>query len=233
LDHGRPKLASYRSIISKISYGVPDQRQLHQSSFAAIAAGAVVVGSLLLLAYFLVNEFRKADGPDQTGKLARPPAMTAEVTEFLGFVQDNSAEARMGPEHNYTSDGIRYLSAALGSLARQGKILDLNVEQRRASLMQYSARIKENRQSTDHADLARKAFISASELFADLANKRFPEQRDQAQRLRQTAQAIDPNRLLLDQKAEVREFFTRASDSLQAMSQADNGAKTSINTSRS
>jgi hypothetical protein len=86
--------------------------------------------------------------------------------------------------------------------------------------------------ATDHAGLAREAFISASDLFADLADKLSPDQRDQARRLRQAAQAIDPNRLLLDQKSQVREFFTRASAALQAMSQVDNGAKTSINTSR-
>lgn len=196
------------------------QRRSHGPSMASMAVGALVVVLLMLLTYGVVREFAQLKDYDEPRNLAEAPAMTLEAKQFIGFIQAHSAEARMGLEHGYTSDGIRYLSAALGSLVRQDNIRGLNVEQRRGLLARYADRLQENGQATDHAGLAREAFITASDLFADLANKRYPDQRDQVWRLRQAAQAIDSNRLLLNQQAQVQEFFTQASATLQAMSQA-------------
>ncbi len=196
------------------------QRRPHGPSLASIAIGALVVILLVLLTYRVVREFTQLKDYDEPRNLAGAPAMALEVKQFISFIQANSAEARMGPEHGYTSDGLRYLSAALGSLARQDNLRDLNIEQRRELLARYADRLQENRQSTDHADLTREAFIAASDLFADLANRRYPYQRDQIWLLRQAARAIDSNRLLLDQHAQAQEFFTQASATLQAMSRA-------------
>jgi hypothetical protein len=195
------------------------QRRSHQWSFAAVAVGVAVVVLLLILAYFLIYRRSQSVGSDETRNAVRPSAMITEVKTFTGFVRDNPAEEKMEPGHNYSSDSIRYLSAALSSLAREHNIKDLDIEQRVKSLEQYADRLQEDKQSTEHADMVREAFISITDLMADLGNRLHPGQDKEIEQLRQAAQSIDPNQLLLEQKAQVQGFFTRASATLQAMDQ--------------
>jgi hypothetical protein len=196
------------------------QRKSHQWSFAAVAVGVAVVVLLLILAYFLIYRRSQSVDSDETRNMVRPSAMITEVKTFTGFIRDNPAEEKMGLDHNYSSDSIRYLSAALSSLAREHNIKDLDIEQRVKSLEQYADRLQEDKRSTEHADLAREAFISITDLITDLENRLHPGQSQEIGQLRQAAQSIDPNQPLLKQKTRVQEFFTRASAVLQAMSQS-------------
>jgi hypothetical protein len=196
------------------------QRKSRQWSFAAVAVGVAVVVLLLILAYFLIYRRSRSAGSDETRNAVRPSAVIMEVKEFTGFVRDNPAEEKMGLEHNYSSDSMRHLSAALSSLAREHNIKDLDIEQRVKSFEQYADRLQEDKQSTEHADMVREAFISITDLITDLQNRLHPGQDKEIEQLRQTAQSIDPNQPLLKQKARVQEFFTRASASLQAMGQS-------------
>ena len=196
------------------------QSKSHQWSFAGVAVGIAVVVLLLILAYFLVDRRSPPVGTDETRNAVKPSAMITEVKEFTGFVRDNLAEENMALDHNYSSDSIRYLSAALSSLAREHNIKDLDIEQRVKSFEQYADRLQEDKRSTEHADTVREAFISITDLIADLENRLHPGQDEEIEQLRQAAQSIDPNQPLLRQKARVQEFFTRASTALQAMGQS-------------
>jgi hypothetical protein len=194
------------------------QRISHQWSFAAVAVGVAVV--VLILAYFLIYRRSQSVGSDETRNAVRPSAIITEVKTFTDFVRDNPAEEKMGLDHNYSSDSIRLLSAALSSLAREHNIKDPDIEQRVKSLEQYADRLQEDKRSTEHADLVRDAFISITDLITDLENRIHSDQSQEIGQLRQAAQSIDPNQLLLKQKAQMQEFFTRASAVLQAMSQS-------------
>jgi hypothetical protein len=196
------------------------RRKSHQWSFAAVAVGVAIVVLLLILAYFLVDRRSRSAGSDETRNAVKPSAMITEVKEFTGFVRDNPAEEKMALDHNYSSDSIGYLSAALSSLAREHNIKDLDIEQRVKSFEQYADRLQEDKRSTEHADLIREAFISITDLIADLENRLHPGQSQEIGQLRQAAQSIDPIQPLLKQKARVQEFFTRASAALQAMGQS-------------
>src|SRR5688500_615596 len=84
---------------------------------------AVLAGLLLvaLFAWWLMP--RDAAGPDvvttATAGTADGTATTpAAVTDFLRFVERRRATEAMGPEHEYTAEGIRSLSAALAAVAR-------------------------------------------------------------------------------------------------------------------
>jgi hypothetical protein len=68
--------------------------------------------------------------------------------------------------------------------------------------------------------MVREAFISITDLIADVENRLHPDHGQEIGQLRQAAQSIDPNQPLLKQKARVQEFFTRVSAALQAMGQS-------------
>jgi hypothetical protein len=196
------------------------QSKSHYRSFATLAIGVFIVVLLLIFAYFLMYRNRGSVGLDETRKVVRPSAMTAEVKEFTGFVRDNSAEEKMDLEHSYSSNSIRYLSAALSSVAREHNIKDRDIEQRLKTVEQFADRLQEDKRSIEHADLIREAFISITDLITMLDNRLHLDQGKQTEQLRQAAQSIDPNLPLLKQKARVQEFFTKASTALQVIGQS-------------
>ncbi len=69
--------------------------------------------------------------------------------------------------------------------------------------------------ATTHADLVRAAFIAAAEAMATLHEGRYQERSSQVSSLRQTAETLNPETPLLQQRDVVTRFFNEASTVLQ------------------
>jgi hypothetical protein len=142
---------------------------------------------------------------------SRVDGLPAQVKEFENFIRDNSARETMGLNHNYTSDGIRHLADALGAIADQQGISDTNFKDKLDMLHVQADRLQQDRLSTEHADIIRDAFTLASDLIASFERQIAPDMKDDVTEVRRTAEAIDPNKLALDQKTGVESFFKKSS----------------------
>lgn len=143
----------------------------------------------------------------------------AEVTEFSKFIEENPAGEKMGLAHSYTSEGIRRLANAVESIAGQRAISDRSIDSRLELLRERADKLQENRHSTDHADTIRKAFELASDLMASIQQQLAPGLIGNVADVRGAAQAIDPDKLALEQKDLVEAFFKESSHLLDGIVQ--------------
>lgn len=162
------------------------------------------------------------DNPPDTSapvRVAKVANLPAQVSEFASFIRENSAHDRMGLEHNYTRDGIRRLADALVGIVDQRKIGSPGIKDKIAELRRYAEQLQEDPHSSKHADTVREAFTLASDLISSIDRQIAPGLNVDVGDVRQAAQAIDPDKLILDQKAEVETFFKRTSLLLSEMGQ--------------
>lgn len=139
------------------------------------------------------------------------------VEEFVTFVQDNNARQEMDLNHDYTAEGIRLLSAALNDVVDKLGTEDVNINQKKDYLNQKAQRIQQDPASTQHADTIRSAFITSAELMADIQSEHFPNLDDQVSNVKETAENIDPNTQTLNQKENVKAFFSSSAQALHDM----------------
>ena len=188
----------------------------------------IIIGFLIALLLTWVG-IRLFDRDDETARYetydttravpSRVDGLPAQVKDFAIFVRDNSAQDTMSLDHSYTSDGIRHLADALAALADQQGVSDTNIKDRLDMLRGHADRLQEDRRSIEHADIIRDAFTLASDLIATIERQIAPDMKDDVTEVRRAADAIDPDKLVLDQKAEVETFFKRSSLLLNEMAQ--------------
>lgn len=130
--------------------------------------------------------------------------------DFFAFVDRNDMSRETEANHEYTADGIRRLAAMLqrnagtaGGAATSGPWMTMSM-------------LADSLQMTDpnsdrHADMAKRAFQLAVGAMGTGTG---------TAEARTAADAIDTNRMLLEQSAQVRTFFERARDALRAMPNA-------------
>jgi hypothetical protein len=182
----------------------------------------VVIGLGVWAGFQLLDEDTKTAQVEMPDRSVVVPAtdvyVPAKVSEFASFIRDNPAEEMMELDHGYTSDGIRRLADALGAVADQQKISGGNIENQLDLLRSHADRLQQDRHSTEHADIVRDAFAVASDLITSIERQRAPDLEDDVAEVRRAAEAVDPDKLVLDQKAEVEAFFKKTSRLLNVMS---------------
>lgn len=141
----------------------------------------------------------------------------AAVNDFLSYVEENRAEQSADSTHTYQAEGLRRLAAALDELADRDTIGSVSLDSRITALRNRADALQRNWRSTEHARYTREAFDSAAVLVEGMQRQRFSNIANEAAQLRQAASGVAPDRLLLEQKAEVQRFFQRAADAVRAM----------------
>ena len=184
--------------------------------------------ALALLAWWLLSMRNTGDANDLametaggavvdslpgTGAAATPAA----VNEFLTYIEDNGAARDADSTHNYEAEGMRRLAAALDELADRDTVGGVSLDARITALRNRADALQRNWRSTEHARYTREAFDSAAALVEGMQQQRFTNIANEAAQLRQAASAVTPDRLLLQQTAEVQQFFQRAADAVRAM----------------
>lgn len=160
-----------------------------------------------------------ADSTSNVGAAAGATPTTAQgpVESFLAWHDGGRADT-MGLDHRYTATGIQNLTdalAALGTTGEGGKVQDeLRTLRSRADTLQ------QNPQAATHANHVRALFRSVSGVMSAMQQERFPGAAEQVKGVESAAQAIRADRLLLDQKTEVRNFFDKAAVAVRQMSES-------------
>ncbi len=140
--------------------------------------------------------------------------LPAEINDFVLFANEEKqyADGEMEIHHQYTSDAIRKMSSALVVLAdKKGMTQQMNVQDLSTKLNTAADQIQENWKETNHADHIRNAFLQVSGALNQLTDGSTNES------LKQAAKDIDPNKLTLDQKAEVKKFIDKTASVMKQL----------------
>lgn len=156
---------------------------------------------------------------DATADMPEHQAHSQQVNDYISFVREHDSVEEMNLDHDYTADGIRLLSLALNDIVDQVGADDINIQQKKETLKSKADRIQRNQEATFHADSIRSAFLTSAELMQDLERNHFDNLENQVDRVRETAEAIDPNTLTLDQRTKVKAFFASSSQALHSMAE--------------
>ncbi|AFM05882.1 hypothetical protein Fleli_3563 [Bernardetia litoralis DSM 6794] len=135
------------------------------------------------------------------------------VDDFIIFANEESPyqDGEMEIHHKYTSDAIRKMSAALVAIAdKKGMADQMNVQDLSAKLNADADEIQKNWKSTDHADHIKQAFLQISGAVNQLSD-------GSSENLRKEANDIDPNKLTLEQKADVKDFIDKTASVMKQL----------------
>jgi valyl-tRNA synthetase len=133
------------------------------------------------------------------------------ISEYLSFT-DKSRD--IGIDHEYTNEAITKLIQATREVSSNTGV-DINKEL--AAAMQKAEAITDDPMDTNHADKIKQAYLSITEVFANLQRSKFPEMSNDVESLRSAAEAIDPAVLTLDQKEKVKAYLDEAGAILEKM----------------
>jgi hypothetical protein len=184
----------------------------------------VVVGVLLWIGLEFIKWGRRAARDEKSGKTlvvsTRVVNLPAQVSEFESFVRDNPASESMKLDHNYTSGGIRRLADALGAISDQQDIKGLDIKDKLDLLRGYADRLQKDQSSDEHANVVVAAFTLASDLMDSVEQHISRNLKNEVAEVRQAAEAIDPDKRLVDQKAQVETFLEKTGRLLSEMAQS-------------
>ncbi len=192
----------------------------------------IVLGLILLslLAWWLLSQRGDRDGftvlQDTTGQVVDTAGGTTadmrdnapeDVSSFVRWTDEHRARQDQDTTHAYTADGIRRLAAAIESLADRDTSGMEALRPRVDSIRGLADALERDWNSPNHAQHARQAFLESSELMDHLRTQRYPNSANDVTMARQAAQNVQPDRPLLEQRAQVQQFFDRAATALQTM----------------
>lgn len=148
-------------------------------------------------------------------------SVPAAVTAFAAFAAaPAAAPAAAGPAHEWVSEGIVRLTAALDAIAAT----DANNDRLSAHLATFkdkAGQLQVDPSSMKHATLVREVFTSAVDIMESASRAQTASDlKGQLHAVRQSAESIDAQRPLLDQKEQVEVCFNRAADVLQSLARA-------------
>ena len=152
------------------------------------------------------------DGDDEDVVVAYDTYAPA-FTKFIDYTTD--IEGEMGLDHEFSHNAITYLAEATESVANA---YDVEITDNTERAKQLADDITRDPYATDHADKIRMAALNITETLERVDKWAFDTRNtDALTQLRKEAQAINASTLTLNQKEDVRSFFTAARKVLAGM----------------
>jgi hypothetical protein len=157
------------------------------------------------------ENIRVQDNPNALSNENSEDYESGAISEYLSFT-DKSRDT--GIDHEYTNEAITKLIQATREISSNTGV-DINKEL--AGAMRKAEAITNDPMDTNHADKIKQAYLSITEVFANLQRSKFPEMSNDVESLRSAAEAIDPAVLTLDQKEKVKAYLDEAGVILEKM----------------
>ena len=120
----------------------------------------------------------------------------------------------MSLDHAFTSEALTKLTDAVDAMATEAGY-DVKVDIAKAK--QYADEITKDPMSITHADKIRSAADVLSTSLQNMQQAKYPGLSNEATDVKNTAAAIIPETLTLDQRDVVKSFFRKAADLLSKM----------------
>lgn len=184
---------------------------------------------LIIIGVFWMNRDRDEDRIEaaSTSPYAAPSSLSPASVELppavSAFVAFAEARPPAGAAHNYTSTGIDRLATALDAMTAPDAGREEALTRQLEAFREKAKRLQADPASNDHANLVRDVFTSAVDVMATVQQRHLSDAttiRGQIDELRQSAEAVESGKPLLDQTERVTVFFDRAADTLEAMTRA-------------
>jgi hypothetical protein len=184
-----------------------------------ILLGLAVIAVLI---YFLA--FHNYNGV--TIEVPKPSEqMGAEVTDLINVKENNNTVAayvnfvetsknKMSLDHAYTNEALSKLIEAANAMASEvGYDVRADIEK----VKEYAEMITKDSFETTHADNIRKANDILTNVLQNIQKAKYPGLTNEVAELKNASESIKLGVLTLDQKDEVKTFFSKASDLLHKM----------------
>ena len=146
-------------------------------------------------------------------------SLPAAVVAFNQFVESQPSPSA-GPSHEYTADGIEKLADAIDGLSQKRVANGVNVSEVLSELRARADTLRKDPSSTAHARKTREAFLLASGLMKQVQEANYPSLASATGQLNDAALAVKVDTPLLEQTAEVNQYFSQAASTLTMMSRA-------------
>ena len=203
--------------MAEINIEQKNKAYLWQLIITVIIIGLVTWGAI---EFFDRDSHTARDKPPEAREMMAAPRIVSipiPLDKYLRFIRNNPAQEKMELDHAYTSVGIRRLADAIGAVMEQHNISNLKVTGDLDKLRNYADRLQKDHSSTDHADIIREVFVLASDVMDSIEEQISPRLNSDMDEVHRAAEAIDPGKLALQQKAEVETFFDKAGSVLEVM----------------
>lgn len=180
------------------------------------------IGIIAVLIYFLV--FR--DDNDAITEVPISSEVTdAKESDLISVKENNSTVAayvnfvesgknKMGLDHDYTNEALLKLIEATNAIAGE---VGYDVRADLGKVKEYAEMITQDANETTHANNIRKADDILTNVLQNIQKANYPGLTNEVAELRNASEAINPDIHTLDQKEEVKAFFSIAADLLQKM----------------
>lgn len=182
----------------------------------------LALGVIAILIYFLVFqnydekmneapktlEFKSVDKLD----LISVKENNSVVEAYVNFVRTD--ENKMSLDHEYTTEALLKLIEATDAIAGE---VGYEVQADLDKVKVYSKMIGNDPFETTHADNIKKADTILTDILQNIQKAKYPGLSDDLRELRNASEAIKPVILTLEQKKEVKAFFTKAARLLEKM----------------
>lgn len=141
----------------------------------------------------------------------------AVVEEYVAFVNTES-EDKMSLSHNFTSTALSQLVEAVKEKA---EAYNVDVSQEIERVEEIESQITKHTYVEQHANQLKKAFTQLAMAIEQIQQAEGYNGTENAQNLRDQANDLVGNELLLNQKNEVHQFFEKAAEILRQMNEND------------
>lgn len=148
---------------------------------------------------------------DTAGVAAAVAAPSGPVADFVAFVSATSATRSEDEQHAYTAGGLRRLATALEGMNPAGAArAQVDLVRQKADSLGITAEGDDR-----HADMTRAAFLAAAEAMRALPNAAGASA--PLASVTRAAEAVRPDRHMLEQKDQIQAFFDAAREALRAL----------------
>ena len=134
------------------------------------------------------------------------------VATFVEFVEMKNNS--MGLDHEYTNDALLKLTKATEAMASE---VGFNVQADLEKVNKFAEMITKNPFETTHANSIRKAVDILTNVLQNIQKAKYPGLTNEVAELRVASEAINPDILTLEQKNEVKTYFSKAAILLKIM----------------
>lgn len=199
----------------------------------------ILAAIVAVLAIWAIVELMDRDEPvagdfDRATDEAIAPAPAAEmgapgeqpggaaIAEFRRTCVDEQTETpEMGVQHEYTTRCIETMAEAMSATIRADTVGSVALDERLTTLRQRSADVRQSDPSAvSHSETVAAAFDAGADLIETLHEERDRENealQAEVQEVRQAADAVQPDQPLLEQREQVRQFFSEMAQALEAV----------------
>ncbi|NJB87595.1 hypothetical protein GGR26_003379 [Lewinella marina] len=155
-----------------------------------------------------------------------------ELDDFNRWATMN-IDGKVDLNHEFIGEGLNKLLNAVEAMKNAEAISIGNFTATKGLILEKAKAMQTDRHSDEHADYAADAFKHTASLLSEIATQdRFSTPQSQLDKLKQAAEAINPDQLLTDQKEHVYTFFDAAEKVLNDLVSQNKDAKSFGSTNR-